>query len=89
VTRQPLTEALRRLLDRRTPDGRTVGELLVEMVVARALAGDIRFIRLIFDRIEVPTARRAADPAPAGDSIVIEPPAVPLRPRSIARRRAV
>ncbi len=75
-----------------------MADLIVEVVVAKALAGDIRFIRLIFDRIDGPVTRQAVEPAPAAGRIVIEPAgAVPLTPggeprRSIprpARRRAV
>jgi hypothetical protein len=82
-----LTEALRRALDRRTRDGRSVAEMIVEMVVAKALAGDIRFIRLIWDRIEGPVAQRAGDPVPAAGRVVIESPVT--RPIAPQRRRAV
>jgi hypothetical protein len=63
MTGQPLTDALRRALHRRTPTGRTVAELLVEIVMSKALSGDIRFIRFIFevDR-EESVARQAVEP---------------------------
>jgi hypothetical protein len=72
--RRSLTDCLRELLARETRDGRTLADLIVEMVVMKALAGDIRFIRLIFDRIELPVARQAVDRVPAASWIVIEPP---------------
>ncbi len=90
-----LTDALRRALDRRTPDGRTVAELLVRLIVDKALAGDIRFIRLIFDRIDGPVARQAVEAEPADGRIDIEPPAAvhltlpPCRPIASKRRQAV
>lgn len=82
-----LTECLRRVLARRTPDGRTMGELLVEMVLARALAGDIRFIRLVFERVDGPVERQAVEPTPAAGRVVIEPAESRAIPPQ--RRRAV
>jgi hypothetical protein len=58
MTGRPLTDALRRALDRRTPTGRTVAELLAEITVSKALSGDIRFIRLVLSVEEAPAAHR-------------------------------
>jgi hypothetical protein len=82
-----LNEALRRALDRRTHTGRPVAELIVEVVVAKALAGDIQAIRLVFeiDRSEGPEARGAESPV-AGRIDIESAVARPIPPR---RRRAV
>jgi hypothetical protein len=85
--RQALTDALRDVLARETRYGRTVAELLAEVLVHKALAGDVAAIKLIFERMEGPPARQAAEPAPVAGRIEVEPAvARPIPPR---RRRAV
>jgi hypothetical protein len=86
---QALIEALRRALDRPTPYGRTTAELLAEVLLAKAVAGDIQAIRLVWeiDRSEGSVAQQAAEPAPVAGRIEVEPAvARPIPPR---RRRAV
>jgi hypothetical protein len=78
--RQPITEALRRLLERKTRDGRTIAELLAETILRKALAGDLRFIKLILDRTEGPVTRRIPNQAPRVDPIFIIQSAEPARP---------
>jgi hypothetical protein len=72
VTTEPLAESLRRLLARQTRDGRTLGDLIIEVLIRNALAGDIRFIREVFDRA-YGKPRQAADvAAPDGPGIDID-----------------
>lgn len=50
--RKSLTEALRVAIAERLPDGRTVNRAIADAVVTKAMAGDIRAIREIADRVE-------------------------------------
>lgn len=47
-----LTTTIREELERLADDGRTFREMLAERVVAMALAGDIRAIAFVADRVE-------------------------------------
>ncbi len=61
MTGRSLAESLRELMAQQTPDGRTLADRLVGLIVAKALAGDIRFIRLIFERLEGKAVRRTTE----------------------------
>jgi hypothetical protein len=77
--RQPITEALRELLARKTRDGRTLAELLAETIIRKALAGDLRFIELILDRTEGPVARRTESPVAGPGRVILVRPSDPAQ----------
>jgi hypothetical protein len=89
-----LTTILRERLEQEVCDGRTIADLIAEMIIRKALAGDVRCIEIILDRTEGKVARGTADPAvsPGRDYVVrpsdpAQPPAdpdpcaVPMTPR--------
>lgn len=49
---KPLRDAIRMALMRRLPDGRRRIDVLGELIVARALAGDAGMVRLVSDRVD-------------------------------------
>src|SRR6266849_5678389 len=64
----PLTLALRHFLDE-VPDRKRVVQLLVEVLVTRALKGDVRALELIWNRIEGKAVSLGGDLSPATGDI--------------------
>jgi hypothetical protein len=53
--RDPITQEMRRLLAEECPlrkDGSTWAQAIAQVVLSRALRGDIRYVEVIFDRVE-------------------------------------
>jgi hypothetical protein len=60
---QSLTTLLRAAIQAEV-DGRTVAERIAEVMVNRAMDGDIRFIKEVLDRVDGKAPQHAANPGP-------------------------
>jgi hypothetical protein len=78
--KRTITTALREMLARETRDGRTIADLIVEVIVRKALAGDIRFIKIILERTEGKVARGTAHPAVSPGRFYVVRPSDPAQP---------
>ncbi len=60
--RKSLYTRVRARLDRSLPDGRTIADLVAEVIVREALKGNWRALKEIFDREDGAIPRQAKDP---------------------------